>query len=100
MFGPVHHKDGCRCWDCEPQRWRGERHRRLLRLLRREREVYDAQNSATGVYDLLPYLAQGLGVAWLGSLVQVDDPSPNVMPADCGTQRVATLKRNDPGSAT
>ena len=64
LSGPAQHEDGCVCWDCEPQRWRGERHRRLLRILRRQREIYDAQNSRTGVYDLLPYLSR-VGTTWL-----------------------------------
>jgi hypothetical protein len=72
LSGPAQHEDGCVCWECEPDRWRGERHRRLLRVLRRQREIYDAQNSRTGVYDLLPFLSR-VGMTWLCRPAPVSD---------------------------
>lgn len=51
------------CWTCDPPRWRGDR-RRLLEALRRQREIYDAQRSQIGVYDLWPYTRK-VGLDWL-----------------------------------
>jgi hypothetical protein len=65
-FGPRRgqHLDACVCWECAPDRWRGERHRRLLAHLRRKREIYDAQSSPFGIYELLPYV-RNVGLEWL-----------------------------------
>lgn len=58
------HPDACLCWQCQPERWKGARHRRLLGFLAQERAIYDAQRSKFGIYDLLPYLSR-VGLDWL-----------------------------------
>lgn len=64
LTAPAQHHDGCVCWTCDPPRWCGDRRRRLLGVLRRQRDIYDAQSSPIGVYDLLPY-ARKVGLDWL-----------------------------------
>lgn len=64
LTGRGRHRDGCVCWECAPDRWRGRRHGRLLKHLRRKREIYDAQSSPFGVYELLPFVAK-VGLEWL-----------------------------------
>lgn len=64
LTAPPQHYDCCVCWTCDPQRWAGVRRRRLLHALRQQRDIYDAQNSRIGVYDLLPYV-RAVGLDWL-----------------------------------
>lgn len=78
------HPDACLCRVCQPQRWKGNRHRRLLRFLATERQIYDAQRCAFGIYDLLPYVRRA-GLDWL------DAPERGELAA-CGAGEVLTAE--------
>lgn len=64
--GDGQHLDSCLCWRCVPDRWRGRRYGRLLEHLRRKREIYDAQISPFGIWEMLPCVAK-VGLDWLAA---------------------------------
>ena len=63
--GHEQHLDGCLCWRCVPDRWGGRRYGRLVGHLRCKRELYDAQSSPFGIWEMLPFVAR-VGLDWLG----------------------------------
>ncbi len=64
FIGDGQHLDSCLCWRCVPDRWRDRRYGRLVRHLRRKREIYDAQISPFGIWEMLPFVAR-VGLDWL-----------------------------------
>lgn len=66
LFGCGQHLDSCLCWRCVPDRWGGRRYGRLLGHLRRKREIFDAQSSPFGIWEMLPFVAR-VGLDWLAA---------------------------------
>ena len=83
LFGCGQHLDGCRCWQCVPDRWRGRRYGRLIGHLRRKREIYDAQSSPFGIWEMLPFVAP-VGLDWLA-------PPPRLTAESAGEGEPAQL---------
>ena len=59
--------DSCLCWRCVPDRWGGRRYGRLLEHLRRKRDIYDAEISPFGIWEMLPFVAR-VGLDWLAAV--------------------------------